>query len=291
MNFVKFVAGLIRRYNPDYGNNEILNNKFQIVRVIYLMIDACIFRDFKTVSLEDMEKVRLMNRVDTKYIADIRRINRLLEMASEDYMLQEIDGEFNMPYYTCYFDTPDVNMFYEHERGKKTRQKIRIRKYEGSETSPFLEIKSKNNKGRTHKKRISMEEGESLSIYSSFISKHSFYFEEELSPKIENHFFRITLVNREMTERITIDTGLEFHNFATDSHLNLNRLGIIEWKRDGLNCASGLKEILLELRIHQSGFSKYCMGMAMTDSSLRQNRLKKKVRLVEKILSDHDRSI
>lgn len=247
------------------------------------LLDKEVIENFSSISLEEMGKVKLMNRVDTKYVTQINRIEDLLKLASSKYMIQEIGGGRNMPYYTCYYDTRDVDMFYQHQRGKKTRQKIRRRKYEGSETLPFLEIKSKNNKGRTRKKRIPMDNGNQLDKYSEFIEQHSNYRVRDLVPKIENHFHRITLVNYDMTERITIDTGLEFHNFETDSIITLPHVGIIEWKRDGNNVDSPLKELLLKLRIHQGGFSKYCIGMAATDPSLRQNRIKIKLRYINKI--------
>lgn len=235
------------------------------------------------ISLEEMGKVRLMNRIDTKFIAHIHQIEKMLGLAKSRYFIQQIDGETNMPYYTCYYDTPDADMFYQHQRGKKTRQKIRRRIYEGSETDPFLEIKSKNNKGRTKKKRILMENGSGLEAYDEFLQSHSCYGEKTLVPQIENHFYRITLVNHEMTERITIDTNLEFHNFETDQRISLKELGIIECKRDGNATNSSLEEILRSLRIHEEGFSKYCIGMAITNPALRQNRLKKKLRLINKI--------
>lgn len=246
-------------------------------------LNSQIFFHFIPISLEEMGKVKLMNRMDTKFVTTISKINLLLETAANDYFIQEIDGQFNMPYYTCYFDTPDVNMYYQHQRGKKSRQKIRIRNYEGSSSLPFLEIKKKDNHGRTRKKRIPMEEGTQLLDYADFINDNSLYNQNDLAPKIENHFFRVTLVNKDMTERITIDSGLEFHNLSNSHHLTLDDIGIIEWKRDALSCNSGLKNLLLDLRIHQSGFSKYCMGMAMTNPELRQNRVKKRIRFVEKL--------
>lgn len=246
------------------------------------MLDSSVLNSFKPISLEEMGKVKLMNRIDTKFVTSVDKVQKLLEIASADYMVQQIDGQKNMPYYTRYYDTEDVNMFYEHQRGKKTRQKIRVRRYEGSDTPPFVEIKSKNNKGRTHKKRVAMEKGDDISCYNDFLSQNSNYDPATLIPHIENHFYRITLVNKDMTERITIDTNLEFHNLTTDSKVSLDNIGIIEWKRDG-RCKSGLDKILNELRIHQSGFSKYCMGMAITNPSLRQNRLKKRLRKINKI--------
>lgn len=248
------------------------------------MIEERVFDLFVPISLEEMGKVRLMNRTDSKFVTDVERVAKLLITAGDSgYMVQQIEGKSNMPYSTCYYDTEDVDMFYQHQRGKKTRQKVRTRIYEGTTEIPFLEIKSKNNRGRTKKKRVLMEDGIDISIYKEFLESNSDYPSNILFPQIENHFYRITLVNNEMTERITIDTMLEFHNLMNGVKESLENLGIVEWKRDGINCRSKLGEILRDLRIHQCGFSKYCMGMAITNPMLKQNRLKQKIRMIEKL--------
>ena len=248
-----------------------------------VMIDSSLIKAFKTISLEEMGKVRLMNRVDTKFVTSFDKIQDLLRATASDYMIQEIGGRSNMPYYTRYYDTDDTMMFYEHQRGRKNRQKIRVRHYEDSDTLPFIEIKTKNNKGRTYKRRIAMDKGSDVLSYDSFINQHSQYDPSALKAHIENHFYRITLVNKEMTERITIDTNLEFHNLVTDLRVKLGNIGIVEWKRDGRSGKSGLDKILRDLRIHPRGFSKYCVGMAITNPHLRQNRLKKKLRFINRI--------
>ena len=248
------------------------------------MLPSDVTKGYETISLEEMEQVKLMNRVDTKYVAHLSKIRELLEMARGQYLVQQIEGECNLPYYTRYFDTAEADMYYQHQRGKKTRQKIRKRVYEGSDTPPFLEIKSKNNKGRTKKKRVTMDVGEELDLYEEFLLPNTIYAGESLSPVIENHFYRITLVNPELTERITIDTGLEFHNLSTGESVSLPEIGIIEWKRDGLATNTRLKEFLRRLRIHPGSFSKYCIGMALTDGSLPRHRLKPKLRQIQKII-------
>ncbi len=255
------------------------------------MIESAILESFKTISLKETGKVRLMNRIDTKYVTTYDKIIELLRLLSPNYLIQQIDGRCNMPYYTKYFDTPDTQMFYQHERGKKNRQKVRIRLYEDSKIPPFIEIKTKNNKGRTRKNRVSMRAGSDLTHYDNFFNLFSQYNPASLIPQIENHFYRITLINKEMTERITIDTHLYFHNYLTGRHLSMDNIGIIEWKRDGRNCKSGLEETLRSLRIHPTGFSKYCIGMALTNPSLRQNRLKEKLRMVGRLSQDSKREL
>ena len=237
-------------------------------------------QSYTPVSLEQMKAVRLMNRMDTKYVTTLPKLVRLLEMAREQYWVQEIDGRRNMPYYTLYYDTERCDMYLEHLRGRKTRQKIRIRAYEHSGVS-FLEVKNKNNTGRTAKTRVECAVGEKEN-HTDFIASHLRYAPDRLRDRIENRFTRITLVNRNMTERLTIDTNLRFHNFTTDTVCSLDGLVIIELKRDGLTY-SPILELLRELRIQPSGFSKYCMGMALTDGELKKNCFKPRLRMISKM--------
>lgn len=242
-----------------------------------------ILQGFAPISLDEMSRVRLMNRIDTKYVTTLPRLIELLETAGGEYRVQETGGLRDMPYYTCYFDTPDRDMFAQHQRGRKARQKIRMRVYENSGTA-FLEIKDKDNRGRTDKKRVPADDAdEQVMRHSDFIRAHSHYAPESLTPQVRNRFRRITLVNCLLTERLTIDTGLCFHNLSTGYGCSLEGLVIIELKRDG-NTRSPAGEMLHGLHIHPSGFSKYCMGMALTDRQLRQNRLKPRLRMLERML-------
>lgn len=240
-----------------------------------------ILRTFPAISLEEMGKVRLMNRIDTKYVTTTAKLERLLEMAAGNYRVQQIGTELNLPYYTCYFDTEHCDMYAAHQRGKKTRQKIRLRVYEQTGTA-FLEIKDKNNKGRTDKIRTAAERGQDIAEYADFIRHHSLYDPEQLMPRLQNRFRRITLVNNSMTERLTIDTCLCFHSLITGTDCTPEGIAIIELKRSG-NTASPILGMLRELHIHPSGFSKYCVGMALTDRYIKQNRLKMRLRSLEHI--------
>lgn len=243
-----------------------------------------LLKNMKSITLEEMSGVKLMNRIDTKFLTTVPVLNDLLELTTEDFMVQETNETRIAPYYTRYFDTEDARMFYDHQRGKKSRRKIRIREYVGSGVSPFLEIKDKNNKGRTKKKRVPMADSPDILYYSEFIGKHSEFTAEKLQARIENYFNRITLVNKELSERITIDTSIKFHNFVSDREISLPELVIIEWKRDGMSAKSHLKPLLQVLRIKESGFSKYVIGTALTDPSLSRNRLKPRLHQLDKLL-------
>jgi len=245
-----------------------------------------------------------MNRTDTKFVTTVGRLKQLLMLARDDYRIQDIDGDRNAEYYTSYFDTPDMNMYTVHHNGHTGRQKLRIRSYVNSGLN-FLEVKTKNNHGRTKKKRVDMvgfdprhpdhdikflRQDDVYMSYDEFLRKHLRYDPTTLRQKMENQFHRITLVNNAKTERLTIDTDLKFHNLVTGIDRDLTGIAIIELKRDGL-VPSPILGLLRELRIMPSGFSKYCMGSALTNPQLKRNCFKERLRMVERFLSQTDETV
>ena len=167
--------------------------------------------------------------------------------------------------------------------GRVVREKIRIRTYVDSDLT-FLEVKNKNNKGRTDKKRIRIGSIDTIKEDGgeAFLRQHAWYEQSQLLPLLENSFRRITLVNKHKTERLTIDTGVTFCCLQSGKISSLDNIVIIELKRDGHN-SSPIKEILRKLHIQSSGFSKYCIGSALTVSHLKCNRLKPKLRMLNKM--------
>lgn len=239
--------------------------------------------NFATISLEEMKGIRLMNRIDTKFVTTLDVLSQLLAMAQSEYYVQEIDGKTLMSYYTLYYDTPHCDMYLEHHNGHKSRQKIRMRRYVDSEIT-FLEVKTKDNHGRTIKKRVQMADGCGLDDCKMFVSENLGYPEESLIPMMENNFHRLTLVNKGKTERLTIDMDIEFHNRVTNETRCLNDLVVIELKRDG-RIPSPAIEMLRQLRVHPGSFSKYCMGMAITNHDLKHNRFKLKMHNIDRIMA------
>lgn len=244
-----------------------------------------LLQNYRSVSLEQMGKVKLLNRVDTKFVTTLHGLEKLLQMAADSYFIQEIEGKKVMPYTTTYFDTPELDMFSRHQRGCKTRQKIRVRRYENSGVF-FLEVKRKNNRGRTDKKRIEIAERtpDLNSSYRDFLHRRSVYGSATLCPVLSNNFRRITLVNNAMTERLTIDLGLKFHNELNGNDIDMGPIVVVEVKRDGLT-HSPILDILKTLRIKQSGFSKYCIGMSLTSPALKQNRFKERLGTLRRMIA------
>ena len=238
---------------------------------------------FVSVDLAEMGKVKLMNRVDTKYVTVPENLCRLLERIREDYYVQEIGGRLICSYKTLYYDTPDFEMYTVHHNGRKARQKVRIRTYLHSEQH-FLEVKNKNNKGLTRKKRIEIERADAVENTEcrDFMEKHADFELSGLVPHLESRYDRITLVDKEKTERITIDLNLGYDNLLTGNKKEMPGLVIIEVKQDGYR-GSGIKYALGECGIKPMRISKYCIGAALTNPSVKYNRFKEKIQLINKL--------
>ena len=235
---------------------------------------------YSPISLDEMESVKLMNRVDTKYVCHVSQLPAILSAAKEDYRVQEVAGKRIATYDTVYYDTADLQMYIRHHDQQLTRRKVRIRTYVDT-GAEFLEVKKKNNRGRTKKKRIDYN----TDTAADFIAKHTPYDWNQLHPAERTAFERITLVNNAKTERLTIDFNLRFEAIDTHAQANLGPIVIIELKRDGLQ-PSKMQHILRDMRIFPMKISKYCIGVAMTIPTVKHNRFKEKIVKLNKLKAD-----
>ena len=240
------------------------------------------------ITLEEMDSIKLMNRIDTKFLTDEQElIGFLADAAAAGYRVLVTQGMRISPYNSVYYDTPGLKMFIDHRNRHLVRQKVRTRVYENSGDT-FLEIKRKNNRGRTKKKRMTIP-GEELMDFRAdtaatiFLEQKSAFTADMLSPVLSTRFRRITLVNPSLTERLTIDTHLEFHNFRTGKESALKDAVIIELKQDGRE-ESRTKKLLLARRIKPVRVSKYCVAVTLTAPAARAGRFKMKIRKIEKVI-------
>lgn len=242
---------------------------------------------FPSVSLAEMDAIRLMNRIDTKYLTDTEQLKLILEDAlHEGYRVFEESGRRIHRYDSIYFDTESLEMFRHHRSGKATRQKIRTRQYLDSSLS-FLEVKRKNNRKRTRKKRMSLPPEEFRDFRSdtqacAWLGSHSDYTEDQIAPSVETKFSRITLVDSDFSERLTIDTQVVFRNLRLGTVGTLGEAVIIELKTDSRK-RSRMQDILLRHRVKPAKISKYCMGVVTTDQTIAPGRFKVKMRMIAKI--------
>lgn len=250
-----------------------------------------ILDSFLPVRLEEMDSVRLMDRIDTKYIFSVNRICDLLKSMNGKYRLLDINGHRISDYTSTYLDTPDYQFFDQHVTGRPYRNKVRFRQYNSTGIS-FLEIKHKTHKNRTVKRRIenSLTEYKFDKTAIEFINKHIPGDAVLLNPVMINNFKRITFTGLLVPERITLDMDLSFTSPDGRSK-EIPAVAIAELKSDGPANRSPFSVIIKEACIYPSGFSKYCIGCAYLYDLPRRNNLKPKFLHINRIENEYYESV
>lgn len=230
-----------------------------------------------------MDSVKLMDRTDTKFVFHIQKLKDVLSGVYQHYKALEVEGSRWSPYETLYFDTQDFELYLRHHNQKMNRYKIRSRRYVNSNLH-FFEIKFKNNKGRTIKKRIKQSRIEtSISNTSKDLLESMTDFNSEaLYPILFVNCARATLVNIEYQERLTIDVNLEF--VCKDQKVSFSPIVIAELKQTKVNIQSPFYKMMKQNRFRSSSMSKYCLGVTQIFNQVKKNNFKPQILTLNKIL-------
>lgn len=239
--------------------------------------------NFDAITLKEMDSVKLMNRNERKYTVSYNNLFTLLDDLKDDYYVLEIGSERVMPYESVYYDKPDFTLYTTHQNGKQNRYKVRSRTY-ALTGDRFLELKFKNNKKRTIKRRIPLTNGKSIHDNEEFLEKNLPFSTQDLEEKIEISYNRITLVDRNKKERVTIDLDLSYR--AEDGISSFSNLAIIEIKFEGNIRDSRMNRALKDYRIKPLSFSKYCLGISQHFKDVKQNSMNIKLREINKKLNE-----
>jgi len=243
--------------------------------------DIEVLQEFRPITLEQMDGVKLMNRTDTKFVFKRELLEGFLTTLKAQYRVLDIKGNLISSYKTLYFDTEKFQFFIDHHNGKGNRFKVRIRNYVESDLF-FLEIKNKY-KGRTAKSRIKIPDFELV-----LEEKSNNYIEEVMGEKVAleaklwNGFSRITLVNDNEKERLTLDLGLTFDWDGVE--ISYNHIVIAELKQENANRESMFYSLMKENGIRPNGMSKYCVGTVALFPKVKYNNFKEKILLIDKLI-------
>jgi len=240
-----------------------------------------IITEFSPISLDEMDDVKLMSRTDTKFAFQANKMPLLLQKLLPFYRVLAIDGKLIHDYKSLYFDTNDRKFYLDHHNGRVNRNKIRFREYVGSKLA-FLEIKLKNNKGKTIKKRMKVD-----AINRELSDKQQKYIEKiigvpmQVNAKQWINFSRITFVHKTQKERMTMDVNLTFEN-ANDNG-DMKHIVIAEVKQERMSRSSDFMRIAKEMHILPIRISKYCLTTLALNPLLKKNRFKEKVLFINKL--------
>ncbi len=231
-----------------------------------------------------MDSVKLMDRTDTKFVFHVQDLDAVLSEISKHYRALEVEGTRWSPYETLYYDTPGLELYIRHHNQKLNRYKIRYRKYVNSNLH-FFEIKFKNNKGRTIKKRIKETaiETEIKNNAQQLLESITGFKAAELKPILFVNCSRATLVNTQMEERLTLDVKLQFKRNGAE--LNFEPLVIAELKQNKVNVRSPFYKLMKHYRFRSSSMSKYCFGVTQLFPEIKKNNFKPKILTLNKIIN------
>lgn len=230
---------------------------------------------FHPITLEEMDHVKLLNRIDTKFVIHERQLTEYLSAVSNKYSLLKIGGKTVHPYETLYFDTPDFHLYQMHHNGKRNRFKLRCRKYTNTGIT-FFEVKSKTNRNRTIKNRVQVANIPEIldERLNRYIREHTSEESQSYIPALRVYFDRLTLVNKQANERLTFDLNLRYK--CNEYEKEILDIVIVEVKQEKYTL-SPLRELMRTQRQPQNHLSKYCMGLTCLHKELKANNFKQKI--------------
>ena len=248
-----------------------------------------------THGLSDLNNAKLMNRVDSKFIMPLAYLPELLRHVQPHYSVLEINGNRVSNYFNQYFDTKALNFYQDHHNGRLKRFKVRERCYVDTNTK-YLEVKLKNNKKRTIKNRVKLDEythvpkqeadvsktnlttsnvSEQKRLKNRLIKAHLGKSFDELQLVQRGGYSRIALANEIEGERLTIDFDLWFEHAENQQKVELQGFLIAELKQKKKSKHSPFYQLMSANQIFPTSFSKYCIGCALLyGDSLKVNRFK-----------------
>jgi hypothetical protein len=240
--------------------------------------DTWLERAFDPISLATLNaKAAMLERLDNKYVVGVAVLRRAAAELAKHFDILEIDGCRKFTYETCYFDDADRQSYFDHHQGRRRRAKVRIRKYLEAGLC-FIEVKLKDKRGATIKKRLSYDPGKFGALDEVALAYvHGAYFDQyrqdfpyDLSRVIDMRYVRMTLVAKEGGERITIDNEIRFFAPGSSHAVDDNHF-ILETKSANGNGVAD--RILRTLHQHPTKHcSKYCTGMAILNQGTRHNK-------------------
>lgn len=241
---------------------------------------------FNPISLSEMDNVKLLDRMDSKFCFHSSKLPELLNQMIPNYRLLEVCGNKVSRYETPYYDTESFTLYHQHQNGIAKRFKIRHRNYLDSQLS-FFEIKLKNNKGRTIKHRVRITENnygtDSISTNTAsenLLQETTPYSATMLCKKLTVRYSRLTFVSNTSCERVTIDLQLAFTYESTS--INFSTAVIAEVKQDKASLASPFIKLMRKQKITEGGISKYCLGAASLYPNIKQNLFKEQIKQFKK---------
>jgi hypothetical protein len=241
--------------------------------------------DFPAANLALLDQRALLSRVDSKFVVPVEELEEILAGLDGAYACLRVERGPMAQYHSLYFDTPALQCFHDHRRGRRIRHKVRLRHYPDRSVS-FLEVKTKRNEALTVKKRLAVPfghdrlEDEEL----AFLRTHVGAIADDLRPQVAINYRRLSLLGVETDERVTIDLGLCVDGGDGDLVAQtLGHLAVIEVKQWPYCVRTPIMRALRGSGHRLLSLSKYIVAMSLMRPELCRNRMQAALRKLERI--------
>jgi hypothetical protein len=244
-------------------------------------VDLDLLQGFDVATAALIDARSLQQRIDRKYLLAAGALEPLVECLRPGYCLLHAGQHVWARYESVYLDTSDRQLYHDHRCGRRPRYKIRIRHHVDRQVT-FLEIKSKDNSGRTVKRRLALPYGQNhLGSYErQFIEAHTPVDGVRLMPCVSTSFLRLTLVGKDINERLTFDRDVTF--IGGPHAARFSRVVIAEVKQAEYSNHLGAVAALRRLHVREAAFSKYCVGTILV-APVAGNIFKPTLKAVERL--------
>lgn len=238
-----------------------------------------VFSSFDPVGLDELDSIAsLQTRVDHKYVIRRSCLETLTAQLRSQSRVLEIDSRRDFGYRSTYFDTPELTSYHDAARKRPRRWKVRTRTYLDSDAH-FVEVKTRNRRGRTVKKRQPAVAADHCHLGAEtqrFVTEtlaHRLDLPEEagallvarLQPTLTSEYRRVTLLIETDASRATVDSNLRV-SLPDGSRRLLDDHVIIETKTSGR--PSLVDRALWDLGVRPMKISKFGTGLALLRPSL-----------------------
>jgi hypothetical protein len=223
----------------------------------------------------------MQRRTESKFVMPVAAADALLPALTNDYAVLPAGTALVASYLSLYFDTADLEFFHAHRRGRRVRQKVRIRHYPDRRVS-FLEVKIRMSDEGTFKMRRQRAYGDNAlsSGDLAFVRAHSSV-SQALLPQAWIDYRRITLLHLRSLERVTIDVDLGVTRGSCCGRLQ--DLAVVEVKQSRMDRCTAAMMAIRKAGWRTGWASKYCAGIAFTSPDVRAHRLLEGLRALKAV--------
>ncbi len=224
---------------------------------------------FTPVSLSEIDRGWLgKRRFDRKFLITENQFRDFLTRQTKDFAILNINDMTSFQYRTEYFDTDSLDCYHDHLQRKSRRAKIRLRTYLDSGQS---RIEVKVRLGNVQSIKFAQEnavnyDSPQQEFVRAVLLEHlpnSNLAEKatQLRSTALNTYQRSTLLHRNQSERITVDSSLVLQAFGTEYS---TKAGLLLLEVKSLNRRAETVRNLLLSGVRPIRFSKYCASIDLS---------------------------